>query len=139
MMDNVTDLRKGERFRALEAIDCAFGSTEVTLVDAGLGGIQLAHSQPLRIGTRARFAFRRGEITFSIQGQVVWSRLAQASDGLLYKSGIQLDGGDVQYAIALNNLLRAGVMVADKDSLEKKRQRELEKERKRLGNPPTIH
>lgn len=135
MTEQVADLRKGERFQVLEPLDGTFGGIEVTLLNVALGGVQLRHAQPLRIGTRARLNFHRGEISASIQGRVVWSHLSQTAEGLLYKSGVQLDAGDVQYATELHKLLRAGVLSRDTDSLERKRQRELEREQRRLSSP----
>lgn len=135
MTDEVTDLRKSERFDVLQPLDGTFGGVEVTLINVALGGAQLLHAQPLRIGTRARLIFHRGEIAVSIQGRVVWSHLSQTPDGLLYRSGIQLDAGEVHYAAALHTLLRTGVLARDTSSLERKRQRELERAQRRGSSP----
>jgi hypothetical protein len=53
--------------------------------------------------------------------------------GLRYKSGLQLDQGEVQYATALHALLRAGVLARDNGSLERKKEREAERA-KRLSS-----
>jgi len=143
MTEETRELRKAERFQVVEPLVGAFGSVEVTMINIGLGGVQLQHAQPLRIGTRGRLAFHRGGISASIQGRVVWSHFSQTSEGLLYKSGVQLDAGDVQYAAAINELLRAGIVARDGDSLERKRLREQEREQRRLSStkiqpiPPT--
>jgi hypothetical protein len=130
----VIDLRKSERFQVLEQLDGLFGVVEVTLLNVALGGVQLGHAQPLRIGTRARFVFHRGDIAVSIAGRVVWSHLSQTEAGLLYKSGVQLDDGEVQYAAALATFLRAGIIARDTSSLDRKRQRELEREQRRASS-----
>jgi hypothetical protein len=130
-----TNLRKGERFQVLQPIEGTFGNVDVTLLNLALGGAQLQHAQPLRIGTRARLTFRRGDAAASVQGRVVWSHFSQTASGLLYKSGIQVDGGDVQYAAGVASLLRSGALGRDTDSLERKRQRELDREKLRSSSP----
>jgi len=134
MTDEQNELRKAERFQVIEPLVGAFGNVEVILNNIGLGGAQLRHAQPLRIGTRGRLAFHRGEVSAAIQGRVVWSHYAQTADGLLYKSGIQLDDADVQFATAIHTLLRTGVLARDTDSLERKRLREQERELRRLSS-----
>lgn len=131
----LTDLRKGERFQVLQPVEGTFGNVEVTLLNLALGGAQLQHAQPLRIGTRARLTFRRGDASASVQGRVVWSHFSQTPSGLLYKSGIQVDGGDVQYAAGVAYMLRSGILARDTESLERKRQRELEREKLRGSSP----
>ncbi len=135
MTDEVTDLRKSERFDVQQPLDGTFGSTEVSLLNLALSGVQLVHALPLRIGTRARLAFRRDEVSVSIQGSIVWSHVSQTPKGMLYTSGVQLDSGEVQYAAGLHNLLRSGVLARDAGSLQNKRQRELEREQRRTSAP----
>jgi PilZ domain len=133
MSDEVTDVRKNERFDVVEPFDGSFGGVEVTFVNFSLGGAQLVHAQPLRIGTRGRLAFKRGEVAAETHGRVVWSHMAQTPQGLRYKSGLQLDPGEVPYATALHALLRAGVLARDTSSLERKKEREAERA-KRLSS-----
>ena len=127
MADEVTEVRKSERFDVVEAFDGSFGGVEVSFVNLSLGGAQLVHTQPLRIGTRGRLAFRRGEVSSAIHGTVVWSHMVPTPQGLRYKSGLQLDPGEVQYATALHTLLRANVLARDTGSLERKKEREAER------------
>src|ERR1041384_1123718 len=114
MADEVTDVRKSERFDVVEPLDGSFGGVEVSFVNVSLGGAQLMHTQPLRIGTRGRLAFKRGEVVAATHGTVVWSHMVPTPQGLRYKSGLQLDPGEVQYAAALDALLRAGVLARDR-------------------------
>lgn len=143
MTDEVTDLRKDERFEVQQPLDGTFGNVEVTLLNLALSGVQFAHALPLRLGTRARLVFRRGDVSVSIPGRVVWSQLSQTPKGLLYRSGVQLDSGEVHYASGLHNLLRSGVLARDTGSLERKRLRELEREKRKTSSghvqipPPT--
>ncbi|HUR82951.1 MAG TPA: PilZ domain-containing protein [Thermoanaerobaculia bacterium] len=135
MNDDVTDLRKGDRFLVAEAVEGTFGATPVALLNMSLGGAQLLHAQPLRIGTRAMLTFRHAGEGASVNVIVVWSHLSQTAEGLRYHSGVKLDAPDVSYARALNAFVRAGIAKPDKESLERKRQREMEKEQRRKSSP----
>jgi PilZ domain. len=135
MNDDVTDLRKGDRFLVSEPVEGTFGATPVTLLNISLGGAQLLHAQPLRIGTRASLTFRHAGEGASVSVIVVWSHLSQTSEGLRYRSGVKLDAPDVSYARALNTFVRAGIAALDDESLERKRQRELEREMRRKSSP----
>jgi hypothetical protein len=135
MSEDVIDLRKGDRFHAVEPIGGSFGATDVSVINVSVTGAQIMHTQPIRIGTRARLAFRHGEVIVSIVVQVVWSHLWQTPEGHAYRSGVRLDAPEVQYASAVNSLLRAGAVQRDTDSLERKRQRETERELRRKSGP----
>jgi hypothetical protein len=135
MNDDVTDLRKGDRFLVYEPVEGNFGATAVTLLNMSLGGAQLLHAQPLRIGTRASLTFRHAGEGASVMVVVVWSHLSQTNEGLRYRSGVKLDAPDVSYARALNAFVRSGVAALDDESLERKRQREAERELRRRSSP----
>ena len=136
MTSEITDLRKGERFLVVETISGSFGGTDVTILNVALAGMQVAHAQPLRIGTRARLTFTHGGVDVGIAARVLWSQLSQSHDSsgkLLYKTGLRLEATDPQYAVAINALFKSGAIRRDADSLERKRQREIERE-KRLSS-----
>jgi hypothetical protein len=135
MNDEVIDLRKGDRFLVAEPIEGTFNSAPVALLDVSLGGAQILHAQPIRIGTRATLAFHRAGTGASVIVTVVWSHLSQTSEGLRYKSGVKLEMQDVQYATALNAYIRMGLIAIDTDSLERKRQREEERMMRRKSSP----
>lgn len=135
MSDDVSDVRKGDRFCAVESIHGSFNSADVTVMNVSVGGAMIMHAQPIRIGTRSRLAFQHGEVTVSVPVQVVWSHLAQTNDGHAYRSGMRLDGPDVIYAAAINALARSGVVELDTESLDRKRQREMERELRRKSGP----
>ncbi|HVG24502.1 MAG TPA: PilZ domain-containing protein [Thermoanaerobaculia bacterium] len=135
MNDDVTDLRKSDRFVAVEPIEGTFGATPATLLNVSLGGVQMQHAQPIRIGTRATLTFNRRGTGASVAVVVVWSHLAQTQEGLRYRSGAKLAEPDVPYAAALNAFIRSGVIALETDSLERKRQREAEREMKRKSGP----
>lgn len=133
--DDVTDLRKGDRFLAVEPVEGTFNGVPVALMNVSLGGVQILHAQPVRIGSHATLAFNRRGVGASVVVTVVWSHLAQTTEGLRYRSGVKLQQPDVPYATALNAFVRSGVIALDTESLERKRQRELEREMRRRSGP----
>ena len=138
MTIEIIELRKGDRFLATEQIHGTFGPAEVIVIDLSLGGAKFSHPQPLRIGTRAKLAFVIGDISASAQGIVIWSHLARATGGMSYISGLKLDSVEPQYGMALNALLRAGVLRKEIDSLEKKKERMIEREELRKSQKRVI-
>ena len=135
MNDDVTDLRRGDRYLVAEPVEGTFGATAVSLLNVSLGGAQLSHAQPLRIGTRATLTFHRAEAQASVMVTVVWSHLSQTEEGLRYRTGVKLEAPDVAYATALNALARSGVIALDAQSIERKRQREADRELRRKSGP----
>ena len=135
MTDQVINSRKGDRFLVVEPIAGAFSGFDITLLNVSAIGAQIRHVQPLRIGTKAMLSFHYPGISATVMAHVVWSHLLQTDDGLVYRSGLKLHESDPQYAAAVNALLRAGAVVRDADSLERKRQRELERELRRQSSP----
>jgi hypothetical protein len=128
----IIDLRKAERFVAVEPVPGSFNGADVALLNIGLTGVQITHPSPLRIGMVARLSIRKGEITIAANGHVVWSRLAHnaATKGTpVYRSGLKIDFVDAQYAAAINALYTLGVIKRDADSLVKKKERMEERER----------
>lgn len=138
MNDEVIDLRKGDRFHAVAPISGAFNAIDVSVVNVSVTGAQIMHAQPIRIGTRSRLSFQFGEVMASVQVQVVWSHLWQTPDGHAYRSGVRLDAADVAYARAVHDLIRAGAVQLDTESIERKRQRETERELRRKSGPKFI-
>ena len=138
MTIEIIELRKGDRFLATEQIPGTFGPAEVIVIDLSLGGAKLSHPQPLRIGTHGKLAFKRGDITASAQGVVLWSHLSRAGGGMSYVSGVKLEAVEPQYAMALNAMLRASVLRKETDSLEKKKERMIEREQLRNSQKRVI-
>jgi hypothetical protein len=138
MTIEVVDLRRGDRFNIVESLAGSFGAAEVAVLNLSLGGAQISHPQPLRIGTKAKLSFRRGDVSVTVQAAVVWSHLASTKAGMIYHTGIKLDAPDAQYALALNTLMRADVLRHETDSLEKKKQRMQEREEARKSQARMI-
>ena len=135
MNEELTDLRQGDRFLVTEPIEGTFGASPIILVNVSVSGVQILHPQPLRIGTVTSLSFSHEGVEASVMVRVVWSHLSQTDDGLRYRSGMKLLEPDAHYAAALNTLLRLGAIAPDTDSLERKRQRELERELRRKSSP----
>lgn len=135
----VEELRKADRFTALDVIAGTFGSAEATVVNLSIGGAQIEHALPIRIGTVARLSFRRADVSASIQGRVLWSHVIPGGGGkLIYRTGLKIDTVEPQYAMAINSLIRAGVLRQDVDSMDRKRAREIERDLKKKSGPKPI-
>lgn len=136
MSDDVTDLRATERFIAAAPLNGSFGVASITVVDIGETGAQVEHPQPLRLATRARLAFKRGDDAFAAYGVLVWSHLSKRPNDkgkLLYRSGIRFEDDDADFPKIIDTLLSHGVVQSDPDSLERKKQRLVEREAERIG------
>ena len=135
MSEEVAELRKGVRFNAVQPIPGTFGAAEVMVANVATGGAQIVHAQPLRIGTRARLAFRAADAVVSVVGVVVWSRLSRTEAGgaLAYSSGVKIEAPDAPYAAASNAMYVRGVIQKDASSLERKRERMIEREKQRAS------
>src|SRR5688572_24394510 len=105
----IEEIRKADRFLVVDPITATFGPADAVLTNIGISGAQLTHPQPIRIGTVAKLAFRRGDAVVTIQARVIWSHLAPTAGGkLTYRSGLRIEAADSQYAMAINSLLRSG-------------------------------
>lgn len=134
----VQELRISERFRTSEPLAGSFGSASVTLVDVSSAGAQIEHAQPLRIGTRARLWFKRGEVAVSVTAHSLWSHLSKtpnAQGKYLYVSGLRLEYETRDFHHALQTLLDRGVISPDRESLDRKRQRQLERQQQKASRP----
>ncbi|HYH07265.1 MAG TPA: PilZ domain-containing protein [Thermoanaerobaculia bacterium] len=135
---DVVDLRKGDRFLFTEAVSGSFGGNEVTVLNVSLGGAQFTHPQPMRIGTRGRLTFRRGDVIVAVPAHVVWSHLGKVGTAMSYTSGVKLDAADPQFAAAINALYKSGIVLRDAESLDRKRQRMIEREAARKSQVRVI-
>ncbi len=142
MEPSVRDLRGSERYVVTEALGGSFGSAQVTLIDVGEQGAQIEHPQPLRLATKGRLWFKRGEVSVSLHAFVVWSRLSKTPNSqgkYLYRSGLRIDEGAAEFLSAMQMLAEHGVIRKDNESLERKRKREEEKEQEKVGKPIMKH
>jgi len=122
---DIAELRTTERYIAVDPIDGSFGAASITVLNLGGSGAQVAHAQPLRLGTKGRLWFRRGGVQVAVQALLIWSHLSKTpnSEGkYLYQSGLRIDEGP-DFASALRSLLDDGAVRRDLDSLRSEERR----------------
>lgn len=127
---NVEELRAAERFAAAAPISATFAAYPVTIVNLSTIGAQIEHAGPIRLGTVGRFMLRLGDVAFDVKGFLTWSRLSKTpseSGQHLYRSGLRIESGNAEYALALHLLIKAGSMRREPDTLERKRRRLVER------------
>src|SRR5437868_4976196 len=103
-MESLQEHRGADRFVVNEPLIGSFGSAAVTILNMADLGLQVEHAQPLRLGTKARLWFRRGDIGASVQAIVVWSHLSRTPNEqgkLLYHSGLRIEENAKQFTDAL--------------------------------------
>ena len=135
MAEDIKDSRRGERFVVVETVLGTFNEVPVILLTFSSGGVQILHSEAIRIRDQGALTFHHQGFGVAVPVIVAWSHLSQTSDGLGYKSGLKLQTPDASFTAALSKFLREGVLVPDTGSLERKRQRELEREQRRQSTP----
>jgi hypothetical protein len=135
---HIEDLRSADRFILTERLTGSFGSAPVVLIDVGEQGVQIEHTQPLRLATKGRLWFKRGEISVSLHAFVVWSKLSQTPNEqgkYPYRSGLRVDEGVDEFTSAVQMLAEHGVIKRDDDSLNRKRQRLEARKQEKSGKP----
>jgi hypothetical protein len=138
MEADIKDLRGSERYIVTERLSGSFGAAQVAVLDLAEQGAQVEHAQPLRLATKGRLWFKRGEVAVSLHAFVVWSRLSKIPNEqgkYLYRSGLRIDEGVSEFVLAMQMLAEHGVIKKDSDSLNRKRRRHEEREQEKLGKP----
>lgn len=135
---NVEELRAAERFIASEPLPATFAAYPIAIVNLSTIGALVEHPAPIRLGTVGRFMIRRGEIAIDVKGFLIWSRLSKTpgvNGAQLYRSGLRIESGNAEYALALHMLIKSGAMKRETDTLERKRRRLVERmaEKNRSG------
>jgi hypothetical protein len=123
---DVRDLRAAQRFIADRPMEGRFGRLQVRICDLAECGLQIEHAEPLKIATKAVVGFKLAEITITVPGIIIWSRLSQTPNEqgrLLYRSGVRLEADIELVASALNRLAGSGSIRRDTASLERKRKK----------------
>ena len=131
MIIDVKELRAAERFLLNEPLVGSFGISPIFVVDIGELGARIEHAQPLRLATTSRLWFKRGDAAVSTQAIVMWSHLSKTPNDegkYLYQSGLRLEDVPEDFASVLLSLVESGVARRDVESLERKRQRLIERE-----------
>ena len=135
---DVSELRTAERFRTAEPLPGSYGSASIALRDLSAAGAQIEHTQPLRLGSKARLWFKRGDVAVSVQAEMVWSHLSKTPNEqgkYLYRSGLRVEVQDYDFGTALQTLLDRGIISPDRESLDRKRAKLVDKQAERAGRP----
>lgn len=138
MTPDIKDLRGSERYRVTEKLTGSFGAAEVSVLDLAEQGVQIEHAQPLRLATKGRLWFKRGEVSVSLHAFVVWSKLSGMPNDqgkYLYRSGLRIDEGVEEFVAAMQRLAEHGVIRKDAESLERKRMRHEARQVEKQGKP----
>jgi hypothetical protein len=138
MSSEIRDLRTIERYVVAEPLVGSFGAAAISVIDIAEQGAQIEHPQPLRLGSRGRLWFRRGDVSGSVHALVIWSRLSQTPNDegkLLYRSGLRLDEEGETFSKAIQALADHGVIRRDTESLDRKRRKFVEREQEKSARP----
>ena len=138
MSPDIKDLRAIERYVVAEPLVGSFGAAAISVVDIAEQGAQIVHPQPLRLGSRARLWFKRGDVAASVHAIVIWSRVSQKPNDegrLLYHSGLRIDDQAESFASAIQALADQNVIRRDTASLDRKRRKLIDREQERSGKP----
>ena len=135
-MPEPEELRTADRFDLSPPLGGGFGQFPVTIHNVGVRGVQVEHSDPLRLGSEARLTTSVPEFPekIDLRGRVVWSRLSKhpdASGKYLYRSGIRFNEDVFFPPKALGQLARGGVARLDQRSLDRKREALLRRDQNR--------
>jgi len=138
MNPDIRDLRAIERYVVAEPLVGSFGAAAISVVDIAEQGAQIVHPQPLRLGSRARLWFKRGDVAASVHAIVIWSRISQKPNEegrLLYHSGLRIDDQADSFASAIQALADQNVIRRDTESLDRKRRKLIDREQEKSAKP----
>lgn len=120
---DASELRASERYIAKEAIPGSFGAASVSILNISDRGVMIEHAQQLRVATKGRMWFKQGDVVVTVQAIVVWSHLSKQPNtkgSYLYHSGLRIDAGGENLAMAVNRLASRGVVALDLESMQRK-------------------
>ena len=138
MTPEIRDQRAIERYVVVEPLLGSFGAAAITILDIAEQGAQIEHAQPLRLASRGRLWFRRGDVSASVHALVIWSRLSDKPNDegkLLYRSGLRVEDAQETFGPAIQALADHGVIKRDTESLERKRRKFVEREHDKHSKP----
>lgn len=124
----IDDSRSVQRYIVRAPLAGFFGSIAMRIIDIGEAGLHIEHAEPLKPTSKGRVGFRTVEHTVSCAAVVIWSRLSKTTNEqgkLLYRSGVRITDGSLTESIEY--LLSFGKIAPDAKSLERKRQKLIER------------
>lgn len=135
---DLSDLRDSDRFISAQPVTGSLGSVGITIINLGIGGLQVEHVDPLKIGNQARLTLDIPNVKLpELRARVVWSRLSKTPNQqgkYLYRSGLRVDEDKDILARSIGFLIKSGRVYPDKHSLERKKQAQEDKAH-RLAHP----
>jgi len=131
---DLSDLRNSDRFISAQPVTGSLGSIAITIINLGIGGLQVDHADPLKIGNQARLALDiPGAKLPEMRARIVWSRLSKTPNQqgkYLYRSGLRVEEDKDILARSIGFLIKSGRVHLDSHSLERKKQAQEEKARR---------
>lgn len=131
---DLSDLRDSDRFISAQPVTGSLGSVTITIINLGIGGLQVEHADPLKIGNQARLALEIPAAKLpEMRARVVWSRLSKTPNQkgkYLYRSGLRVDEDKDILARSIGFLIKSGRVHLDSHSLERKKLAQEEKARR---------
>jgi hypothetical protein len=124
--NDVAEARRRPRFNLRTPVPATFAGTPASVTNLSADGLGIEHSGPMKINAAGSIRIDSPEnlADVAFRGRIRWSRLSKTADRdgrLLYHSGVQIEEASDASAGLLGRLIRAGG-VADRDSLDRKRQ-----------------
>ncbi|GEM_PF-4954012 len=122
----VANLRKHPRFIFDDPMPALFNGVEVRVLNLSGGGLMLEHADAFKVGSSAsvRIASAALQEETTFRAKVVWSKLSSTTNDkgkMLYRSGLSILDASAETLGFLGRLIRTFGR-ADKDSMERKRQ-----------------
>jgi hypothetical protein len=99
---DATNLRQRMRYEVVQEIEARFNGQPVRLIDIGIGGFQIEHESPVRLGIPGTVTIASEE-TFECSGRVAWSRYEVTG----YRSGVRIESDIERVAPQLGRFLHA--------------------------------
>jgi len=137
----VANLRKHPRFIFDEPLSAVFNGVDVRVLNVSGGGLLVEHADAFKVGSsssvRLASAALKEETTF--RARIVWSKLSATMNEkgkLLYRSGLSILDASGESLGFLGRLIRTFGR-PDKDSMERKRQALIERQKGYVPPAPT--
>lgn len=135
---DLSDLRNTDRFFSAQPVLGSFGAIGISIVNLGIGGLQVEHADPLKIGNQGRLTLEVPGATLpEMKARVVWSRLSKTPNEqgkYLYRSGLRVDEDKDVLARSIGFLIKGGRVRPDRRSLGRKKAA-LEEKARRASQP----
>lgn len=136
---NVAEARRRPRFNLRTPVPATFAGTPASVTNLSAEGLGIEHPGAMKINAAGSIRIDSPENIAGVafRARIRWSQLSNTADRggkLLYHSGVEIEEASDASAGLLGRLIRAGG-VADRDSLDRKRQAVSERLQARAAAP----